>query len=134
MAKFGKSYQTEQEYFSKKSIYTGYDAKIKAHNSRTDQNYQLSHNKFSTWTAEEYQKLLGYGGAVGELHAPKREEHPEALGATSVPESFDWVTGGAVSSVKDQGSCGSCWSFSSTAALESSHYILNGELYNLSQQ
>eukprot|EP00795_Rhopilema_esculentum_P007455 gene7455-13221_t len=53
---------------------------------------------------------------------------------TRIPEELDWSKYGAVPPVQSQGICGSCWTFSTAAAVESSHFIKTGELIKLSEQ
>jgi hypothetical protein len=50
------------------------------------------------------------------------------------PAEFDWRDYGVVTPAKDQGSCGSCWAFTSAGALESKILILGGPEYDLSEQ
>jgi len=77
---------------------------------------------------------MGYQRRVhGEDDLPVLDVHQ--WGGEELSDSLDWNTLGAVTPVKDQGHCGSCWAFSTTGALESGYKILGGgDLVPLSEQ
>ena len=52
----------------------------------------------------------------------------------TLPTAFDWVSKGGVNAVKDQGQCGSCWSFATIANIEGVNFNENGGLISLSEQ
>lgn len=53
---------------------------------------------------------------------------------SDLPKEWDWSEKGAVSAIKDQGQCGSCWAFSTTGAVEGAWFLSKGQLISLSEQ
>jgi len=129
VAQHNKVFKTTEEFNFRKQIFEEADREIEEHN-QTNSTYTLGHNKFSDWTHEEYKVLLGYRP---ELRTPQYEDLPAAEYVKSNATSVDWEEKGAVTPVKDQGQCGSCWSFSTTGALEGAHQIATGNLVSYSE-
>lgn len=87
-------------------------------------------NHMSDWTNDEYKKLLGY------RRQPLRKHNHNIFDSEPVdaPASFDWRTHGAVTPVKNQAQCGSCWSFSATGSMEGAYQIAGNTLTSFSEQ
>ena len=127
LAEYGFSYGTKEEFEFRFAIYHENDKIINELNAEPS-SFVVGHNRFSTLTKEEYNKFKGKKPSLNGTE--KVVELDTSVLATEV----DWRTKGVVNKVQDQGQCGSCWAFSSTAAIESSHAIQKGELLKLSEQ
>merc|ERR1712151_214297 len=92
--------------------------------------YLLGVNEFSDMPADEFSaKMFGFKPVDAPAVLTVHEYRGEALAS-----SVDWRTSGAVTPVKNQGQCGSCWSFSTTGALEGAWKISQGQLVSLSEE
>ena len=115
------------ELFSK---WVDNDKFIDLHNSR-NLTYILGHNQFSGMNIEDFRSYLGFNGYVPRINNLRTET---LKNIESLPTSVNWVEKGGVTPVKNQGQCGSCWSFSTTGALEGAYYIKYGKLPSFSEQ
>merc|ERR1719275_499216 len=131
-ATFGKVYNGD-EAATLETIYNQAVVEMTAHNADESQTYTQGVNQFTDLTLEEFQALPIRGLATGKYSdLPKVGVHE--IPAGEVAADVNWVTKGAVTPVKDQGQCGSCWAFSSTGSLEGAHQIATGELLSFSEQ
>jgi cathepsin L len=129
MAKFNRQITDVAEFMTRLENFTFVHNWIEEHNL-TGASWTAGHNQFSDWSRAEYKAMLGYSGRA--QGAPRREAtvFDESVNASSV----NWVDAGAVTPVKDQGQCGSCWAFSTTGSLEGAHQIATGTLLSFSEQ
>ena len=129
--KFNKNYDSLKEFESRFSIFQTNLQYIISHNNDITQNFTIGVNKFTDLTPDEFRKQF-----IGSIHPVTSHGcKPFSSGASSsLPSSIDWRTKGAVSSVKDQGQCGSCWAFSSTGAVEGAWALHGSPLVDLSEQ
>jgi C1A family cysteine protease len=122
---YGKSYGTVAEFNFRSNIFKNNLEKIEEYNA--DQNTAvLGVNQFTDRTASEMKKMNGY--------KVKAVEEYTVLDTSNITTAIDWRTKGAVTGVKDQGQCGSCWAFSATGSIEGAMQISTGTLQSYSEQ
>jgi C1A family cysteine protease len=126
--RFGKRYESMQQLETRFQIFRSNLRNIILHNLNKD-TFTMGINQFTDLTPQEFKEYIG--GLKGvETYGCKLY----SSSAYDVPLSIDWRDKEAVTAVKDQGQCGSCWTFSSTGAIEGAWAIAKGELVDLSEQ
>jgi KDEL-tailed cysteine endopeptidase len=129
--KFEKRYDSMKEMETRFAIFKQNIINIISHNSDANQNFTMGVNQFTDLTPDEF-RMMYVGGLKAEVGSYGCKTFSSS--ASSSPATMDWRTKGAVTSVKDQGQCGSCWSFSSTGAVEGAWAISKGQLTDFSEQ
>ncbi|PWA14314.1 hypothetical protein CCH79_00012222, partial [Gambusia affinis] len=142
MAQYNKAYDFE-EYYQRLQIFTENKRRIDKHNEG-NHSFTMGLNQFSDMTFKEFRKsfLLSepqvMSFATNSVHkelncSATKGNYFSSNGPR--PDSIDWrKKGNYITPVKNQGSCGSCWTFSTTGCLESVTAISTGKLVPLSEQ
>ena len=133
-------YKGELEELRRYTIWQGKKRFIAEHNHQAGRfGYTLKMNKFSDMEMDEitakYKGLkLKFSNATAATANVTSLKLFQVDSVQKVPRRVDWRKTGAVTKVKDQGGCGSCWAFSSTGALEGQYYLNKNQLISLSEQ
>ena len=129
-AQNGRTY-SPAEVSHRREIYSQNLVKITAHN-QGNSTWTMGVNKFADLTTAEFAALYTGGFRAAAVAAPKHANLRVPVGAN--PASVDWTTKGAVTPVKDQGQCGSCWAFSTTGSTEGAWFLAKKSLVSLSEE
>ena len=131
---YGRTYfgATERDY--RQSVYETNLATIIRHNAH-NHTWWLDVNRFTDMTRVEFAARYIHGGYRNSTWSNReRSVNWRLLSPSALPTSVDWRSAGAVTPVKDQGQCGSCWAFSTIGSTEGAWFLKNGTLVSLSEQ
>lgn len=128
---YNHHFKSANHYMNAFNVFTRHTQDILSHNQNQDSSYKLGHNQYSYLSNSDFRKIF----------TPHRFQHRSVAQTVSNTGSFsdtntgiDWCNKGAVTPVKNQAQCGSCWAFSSTGAVEGAYFLKTGNLTSFSEQ
>lgn len=132
VSQHSKQYATEH-FFGKYNQWKSNLDTIIAHN-QSGASFTMSMNHFGDLTSEEFKLQYLRTRPIMNRDFFRRSQNTEDLSGVAVAASVDWRSKNAVTPVKNQGQCGSCWAFSTTGSVEGAHAIKTGTLVSVSEQ
>ncbi|CAI0429670.1 unnamed protein product [Linum tenue] len=124
MTRYGRVYGSSHEKEVRYQIFKDNAALVDSFNAAGDKPYKLGTNQFADLTNEEFKTT----------RCSPQEGSFRYENVSAVPTTMDWRKKGAVTPIKDQGQCGSCWAFSAVGAMEGITQLSTGKLISLSEQ
>jgi len=132
LVKYNKRYVTQAEYATKLAIFQKNLEIVEQMNADQD-TATFGVTRYMDMSTEEFRStMLMPAGSIPPKRVKPMIDFPHDN--IDLPSSFDWSSKGAVTPVKDQGQCGSCWAFSATESVESSWFLANNPLVSLAPQ
>jgi len=130
---YGKTYATAEEESHKFQTFQDNYAFIKMWNADPSQTSTVGLNQFADLNTVEFKALKTCINTLPQRNASVAPVQVD-FDVSALPVSVNWVTAGAVTPIKNQGDCGSCWAFSTTGSLEGLQFITNQVLLSFSEQ
>jgi len=128
ISKYNKQY-SEEEYARRFKIFRDNSAYVRVFNTQ-GKTWFLGVNEFSDMTFAEFKSIY----TPHKIVQTDESENVHIFEDQAVPTQVDWTTKGAVTPVKNQGQCGSCWAFATTGPCESAWFIAGHTLTSFSEQ
>jgi len=122
---YNKNYKNAEEAQLRFNNFKASLQRVEERTARFPNGAKYGVTKFSDLAPEEFRQLYLMKNKIPATPSPIKTNKAELV-ATAEPTKLDWRTRGAVTPVKDQGQCGSCWAFSATETIESA-WILAGK-------
>jgi C1A family cysteine protease len=127
------SFDNNEHYMNTFNAWYDNDNYITSYNS-IDNGSLLAHNQFSGMNSDEFRGFLGTYKRVRNSFFGTYKKVQDVFLRGDVDAYVSWVDNGGVTPVKNQGQCGSCWSFSTTGALEGAYFVKYHSLITFSEQ
>jgi C1A family cysteine protease len=134
ITKYGRTYENAEEKEKRFAIFAANFQHIEEQNA-LNKSFTLGVNEFADQAPHEFTSTrFGLSVPEGNKWGSLIKLGTDRYSGKKLPSEVDWVSKGAVTAPKNQGTCGSCWSFSTTGAVEGAWQIATGKLVSLSEQ
>ena len=125
---YSKNYNSSDEEVYRKKLFKK-NLEIGSELEKINKEAKFGVNTYSDWSSEEFKKMHNLN-----LEDKKSQLITSKIKNNTIPASIDWRQRGAVTHIKNQGQCGSCWAFASIGSIEGQWKISGNDLTSLSEQ